>query len=237
MTARLAPQVPAWPLRLRLLRTLERAPWGAIGRSVHGRPIARAAMGRGPVTLVVGGVHGDEPASGEVCLRLWRALLARPLPRRAGRIVIVPVLNPDGFAAHAKNNARDVDLNRNFPTRNFGAHRRVGYDPGQGPASEPETRALLALCERIQPARIVAVHQPFECVNYDGPARVLAQAVAQACGYPARADLGYPTPGSMGTYFGVERELPILTLELGARSPAREWPSAQRALMAALAHH
>lgn len=229
-------QVRAWPLRLRLLETLRGQPWRTIGRSHEGRAIVCAALGRGPTTIIVGAVHGDEPASGDACARLWRALSAEPRKHAGVRVVIVPVLNPDGFAAHQKDNARGVDLNRNFPTRNFGQHRREGYDPGDAPGSEPETRAFLKLCERVRPTRIVAVHQPFACVNYDGPARAFAEHVAKACGYPARADLGYPTPGSMGTYFGVERGVPILTLELGREAPAKTWPIGRRALLAALAY-
>ena len=73
---------------------------------------------------------------------------------------------------------------------------------------------------------MVAVHAPFACVNYDGPAAPWAQAVAAACGWPARADIGYPTPGSLGSWLGIDRGLPVLTLELppgplaGFRSPA-----------------
>jgi protein MpaA len=51
-------------------------------------------------------------------------------------------------------------------------------------------------------------------VNYDGPAAAWAGAVAAACGWPARGDIGYPTPGSLGSWLGVDRGLPVLTLEL-----------------------
>jgi protein MpaA len=38
--------------------------------------------------------------------------------------------------------------------------------------------------------------------------------VAATCGWPARGDIGYPTPGSLGSWLGVDRGLPVLTLEL-----------------------
>ncbi len=60
----------------------------------------------------------------------------------------------------------------------------------------------------------MAVHAPFACVNYDGPAAAWAEAVAQACGWPARGDIGYPTPGSFGSWLGLDQGLPVLTLEL-----------------------
>jgi len=90
----------------------------------------------------------------------------------------------------------------------------IGYFPGEEPLSEPETAALAALIDRAGIAGIVAVHAPFACVNYDGPAVAWAERVAAACGWPARGDIGYPTPGSLGSWFGIDRGLPILTVEL-----------------------
>src|SRR6185436_20887276 len=110
--------------------------------------------------------------------------------------------------------ARDVDLNRNFPAANFSPQHRPGYFPGTHPLSEPESAALAALIARAGIGAVVAVHAPFACINYDGPAADWAGRVAAACGWPARADLGYPTPGSLGSWLGIDRGLPILTLEL-----------------------
>jgi protein MpaA len=226
--SRHAPPVPPWDGAAGLLAALAGAPWAEIGRSVEGRPIRAARFGRGPCTLVVGGVHGDEPAAAFAAWRLAEAVLPAP-----GQVVVVPALNPDGLLRHAKDNARGVDLNRNFPASSFGRDRRAGYDPGPAPASEPETQALCALIGE-DPVRILALHQPLACVNYDGPGRPWAQEIAAASGLPVREDLGYPTPGSLGTWLGVERGLPVVTLELGPGSPQEEWPRARRALWAAL---
>jgi protein MpaA len=222
--------VAPWPGRAALLDEVEAAGDVAIGRSVEGRAIASFGWGVGACTVVVGAVHGDEPAS---ALAAWR--ICRAEPPAAGRVVVVPILNPDGFLRHEKNNARGVDLNRNFPGRSFGTERRPGYDPGPSPASEPETQALLAILAREHPVRVLAIHQPFACVNYDGPARAWAEVIAAASGFPVRADIGYATPGSLGTALGVEGGLPVVTLELGAGTPEEEWPRAEAALRAALA--
>ena len=61
---------------------------------------------------------------------------------------------------------------------------------------------------------MVAVHAPFACVNFDGPALPWARLVAEASGWPVRESIGYPTPGSLGSWLGVDRRLPVLTLEL-----------------------
>ena len=63
-------------------------------------------------------------------------------------------------------------------------------------------------------------------MNYDGPAADWAAAVAAACGWPVRSDIGYPTPGSFGSWLGLDGGLPVLTIELppgpltGFRRPA-----------------
>jgi protein MpaA len=186
-----------------------------LGRSFEGRPIlSRRLGGAGRPLVVMGGIHGDEPASVEAVLALARRLGAGagpPVP-----VVIVPALNPDGLVRGSKNSARDVDLNRNFPARSFRPEHAPGYFPGPHPLSEPETLLLADLVDHdLSPVMgLVAVHAPFACVNYDGPAEAWAEAVAAACGWPARGDIGYPTPGSLGSWLGRDRGLPVLTLEL-----------------------
>lgn len=132
-------------------------------------------------------------------------------PRRA--VVVMPVMNPDGVAVSSKDSATGVDLNRNFPARNFQTAHPPGYRPGPSPLSEPESRALASLVDDTVEG-VVAVHAPFACVNYDGPAREWAEEIAAACGWPARPDIGYPTPGSLGSWLGHDRGLPVITLEL-----------------------
>jgi hypothetical protein len=189
-----------------------------MGRSVEGRPIwggvFGAPAGVDVPLLVVGGVHGDEASSVEAVNALARRLAAGAVA--AAPLLLVPALNPDGLARNAKNNANDVDLNRNFAARNWQAAHEPRYFPGAAPLSEPETRLLAQLVDGRRVRAVVAVHAPFACINYDGPptAAAWARDVAAACGWPARGDLGYPTPGSLGSWLGVDRGLPVLTLEL-----------------------
>jgi len=184
-----------------------------LGRSVERREIYAERFGPdGPVALLVfGAIHGDEPGSAELCRRYCGFLDGQPLQRA---VIVVEAVNPDGLEAGTKDNARGVDLNRNFAARSWRREHPLNYDPGAAPLSEPESAALAALVERSAPAVIVAVHQPLACVNWDGPAEALARQMSAACGWPARASVGYPTPGSFGACFGVDRGLPVITLEL-----------------------
>jgi protein MpaA len=193
-----------------------------VGRSSEGRAIVMGRFSGPPaparrVVLVVAGVHGDEPSSVAAAIELAGWLGTTP-PSPGVEVWVMPVLNPDGLAAGRKNSARDVDLNRNFPARNFQTAHQPGYFPGGAPASEPETRTLAAIVDEAGEALagVVAVHAPFACVNYDGPAAAWAAAVAAASGWPVREDIGYPTPGSLGSWLGRDRSLPVLTVELPA---------------------
>ena len=90
--------------------------------------------------LVVGVVHGTETGG----IPIARAL-ARLSPPDLD-LWIVPDLNPDGVAGGVRQNARGVDLNRNFPW-----HWRPMsgvYESGPRPLSEREARIAHALILR-----------------------------------------------------------------------------------------
>jgi len=211
-----------------------------VGRSVEGRPIeAYVSRRRGPCALLVlAGMHGDEPKSVSLARRLLELVAAheeqvRPLPVRH---VIVPLVNPDGFRRRSRRNARKVDLNRNFPTSNWEpGQRRHRMFGGESPASEPETLAIVGLVERLAPRRIISVHsisRERHCNNYDGPGLAMARRMQRFNGYPVRASIGYPTPGSFGTWAGRERGIRTITLELPSHhSNARCWEDNRDALL------
>ncbi len=185
-----------------------------VGVSRAGTELIAYERGGSGGLLVFGAIHGDEPDSARLCERVLAEVRAQDGPA----ITIAPVVNPDGLVRLHKDNGAGVDLNRNFPATSWRAEHPPGYDPGASPGSEPETAALVALLEARRPRAIIAVHQPFACVNWDGPADQIVARMCATTGLPARASIGYPTPGSFGAYAGVDGGLPTITLEL-ARSP------------------
>lgn len=187
-----------------------------IGHTVLGRPIeavcfepASYARPR-PTALLFAAIHGDEPVSQLMLERLADELIERPPGRETW---IVPVVNVDGLLAGTRNNANDVDLNRNFASKTWGEQRRPGYNPGTAAEDQPETQALVTLIEQIKPHRIISVHAMYRMVNWDGCSEQLAREMAEKCGYPAERDMGYPTPGSFGAKYGCEQNLEVITLE------------------------
>ncbi len=182
-------------------------------------------------TLVIGGVHGNETAGVVLARALLNYLRPLSIADFEGRVVLIPVANPDGFKASTRRNANQIDINRNFPTRNFRSHRLARrYNPGRLAASEPETRAILKVADEYHPDLIITFHGDLNCVNYDGPGAEVAARIGAGNGMPVMADLGYDTPGSLGTYFGRERNIPVITLELWPKDD--QWSRHGKAILA-----
>ena len=126
------------------------------------------------------------------------------------------------MAENKRTNSNGVDLNRNYPTKNWELTEKDQYFGGEKPASEIETQFMVEVIEKYKPKAIVALHSPYKIVNYDGPAQNLAQKISEIIKYPVEESIGYPTPGSFGTYCGVERNIPTITLELDEECPVED---------------
>jgi murein peptide amidase A len=207
-----------------------------LGYSVLHRPITATEYGAGPeVTLVLGGMEGDEPVGSYVVQRLEAYLDRHDSLDASVTAVLVPRVNPDGLARDTRVNARGVDINRNFSTADWRSHAAAPrFNPGPQPASEPETRIVIQLISRLHPCQIITIHAPFHQLNIDGPAMALARAMQQFDHYRITTYIGYQTPGSLGTYAGKERHIPVVTLELPPVSGAVAWAQNRQALLAGI---
>ena len=201
-----------------------RREWGTIpwppdtyGRSALGLPLEIWHPRRRCELLVFAGIHGEEP---ETTYALSRALrqLGSPLEHAA----VILAANPDGLVRGTRGNARGVDLNRNFPSRNWQPSpvtcrstiedpSDVVLSPGAHAGSEPETRALLALIAHVRPEVVVALHAPLACID-DANDSALGRRLALRTGMPLVPDVGYPTPGSFGSW-GQDNDVPVITYE------------------------
>jgi protein MpaA len=174
-----------------------------VGHSLRGRPLVATLNGdpSAPArVLVIGCVHGNEPAG----MRVARRLIASA-PRRDAALWIVPSLNPDGVAAGTRGNARGVDLNRNFP---FGWRPLGGLEySGPRALSEPESRTARRLILRLRPDLTIWFHQPFGLVDRSGGDPLVERRYSQLVGLPL-ARLSRP-PGSASSW--QNRTLPAST--------------------------
>jgi protein MpaA len=141
-------------------------PWHRVllGHSVEGRPIVALEAGdpsSARKVLVVGCIHGNEPAGIAIASRL--AALRPPV---GVDLWVVPTVNPDGVAANTRGNAHGVDLNRNSPWR--WTHLGGVYYSGPRPLSEPESRIAHRLILKLRPAVTVWFHQHMDLVDESG---------------------------------------------------------------------
>lgn len=175
--------------------------------------------------LVFSLIHGDEVPAGSVG-RYWMERLSEIDPRNTWRVV--PILNPDGLKLKTRTNARKIDLNRNFPTRdweelavtywkksNAASPRRF---PGDQAGSEPEVKCALKHLEEFQPDFVVSVHTPLKVLDFDGP-----KINTPHFDYLPWKSLGH-YPGSLGRYLWFERKTPVLTMELRDSLPKNNSP-------------
>ena len=194
-------------------------PWepGQYGKSHLGLPLDVWRPLRRCRLLLFAGLHGEEP---ETTYALSRAL--RQLPTQSEDCAIVLAANPDGLLRGTRGNARGVDLNRNFPARNWQPHpvmhrstledaSDIRLSPGDEPGSERETKALITLIEELKPEQVIALHAPLACID-DANQSPLGLRLADRTGMPLVRDVGYPTPGSFGSW-GADRGLPVITYE------------------------
>lgn len=179
-----------------------------IGTSVEGQPIECLTFGDGADgVLIIATIHGNESAGTPLLGRLADHISFRPELIAGRRIILVPVTNPDGYANRTRHNVRGVDLNRNFPASNW----QNSSQHGDIALSEPESVALHELLESARPSRIVSLHEPYGCIDYDGPGEGLARAMASVCDLPVQKLGG--RPGSLGSYAGETLGIPIITVE------------------------
>ena len=176
----------------------------------------RISADNGLNVLIIGVFHGDEP-QGEYFINRFIDE-TKTLPEK-NNLYYIPCLN----SSKVRKNKNGVDLNRNFPTKNWElSDINSNYFGGFEPNSEKETKFVVNLMSEVRFDAIITIHAPFKIVNYDcnSPKTVmLAEKISEIVGYPTQCDIGYPTPGRFGTYAGVERCIPTITIEVDEEIP------------------
>lgn len=218
--------------------------WINVRKTKAGTPLIWTTFGEeksaaaANTTLVLCGVHGDEITPVKFCWDLMRELKSNHTFHNK-MVVVAPLVSPDSFfkPRPTRTNAAGVDVNRNFPTKDFksdaykrwiNTYRRDKRKyPGPYANSEQETLFQMNLILRYKPNKIITVHAPLTLLDYDGPSlraetgktakQVLEQMSEKSDGYKVS---NYPIfPGSLGNWAGKEKHIPTYTLELPNSNP------------------
>ena len=196
-------------------------PGQCYGQSLLGAPLLYFPAPTSSVNtgLIIAGTHGDESAA---IVALSCAL--RTIAPEQQRHHVILAVNPDGCQLGLRANANGVDLNRNFPAKNWqpgetvyrwnsaADARDVRLLTGEHAGSEPETQALCALITQLDPRWVVSFHEPLACIE-DPDSSALGARLAANFALPLVSSVGYATPGSFGSWC-VDRNLPCITAEL-----------------------
>lgn len=204
-----------------------------LGHTVRNRPIQAWRVGN-PASprkvVVLAAMHGDEAAPSQI-LRSIRD----GQPVSGVDLWLVPTVNPDGAARAARKNAHGVDLNRNFPRE--WAELDGEIESGPGPASEPETRALMTFLRRVDPRFVVSFHQPLNGVDtFGSKQRWFARRLARELQLPAKEfACGGACHGTLTQWFNHGFAGVAVTVEYGAHPTFRRMDvRAPRQLLRAL---
>ena len=192
------------------------------GHSVQNLPMIAHQFGNsGPEVLILGGVHGDE-VEGVICANSLISRFAEGFAYKL-QVTVVPMFNVDGVLEKQRKNANSVDLNRNLPTQDWTNDvPEEKYYPGPEANSEPENQALCQWLESHQPKLIITLHSWKPVLNTNGNCNPEAGIISKMTGYEIVESIGYPTPGCLGTFTGLERAMPTLTYEIERGSNAKQ---------------
>jgi predicted deacylase len=142
--------------------------------------IVRVGDGNEKALVIVGGVHGEEGNTVELVWKLQSKFSETPgLVPGSYTLFFLNALNPDGYSSKTRLNARNVDLNRNFPAKDwtkdaFDMKKVVPGLGGQSAGSEPEVFALKSffvdfLLPTFKEIRVLVFHSASPPVGYIQP--------------------------------------------------------------------
>jgi protein MpaA len=185
------------------------------GQSVEGNPIEafRSDVKADKYLYLIAGTHGDE-VEGVYVLKELFAWLRDEHNISEIPIVVVPILNVDGYRSSSRVNSHAVDLNRNYPSENWtDQSKKEKYNPGPAPLSEPENQFLVKLFDKFTPGLVLSFHSWKALLNFNGKIEDVADFLASHNEYETAEDVGYPTPGSLGCFVPEKYNCGVLTFE------------------------
>jgi len=205
--------------------------------------------------LFVAGIHGNEVGTVKLAqhiINYFYDIFCRGEKFFAHTIYVIPCLNPDGYEISLKNpdyahrgnvgrfNKNGVDLNRNFPTKNWQSRSDWGFGTnyndkhfevfcGASAGSEQETQTLITFIKQENIENLIMLHNAGKDVIYnqgDEVAKNWAEIYNKFSKFKIRTDLGYS--GSVAEW-AMENNVHYLTVE-GSSRWGSDWRRQKKAI-------
>lgn len=217
------------------------ADWTRIGYSVRGKPIVAAEFGGGGRRIyIIGSIHGDEPECTPIAAQMSE-LLSGSTGLAHSTVRLVRDMNPDGTAAKTRVNTRKVDLERNWPAKDY---LKATSGSGDRPCSELETAAIHADILKFNPDVIIVFQSANlpPTVTYQGSGRMLAYEFAAGARsaephWRFDPEQRIRVPGSLESLFGTDLGKTVLRVEFQRKCPTQTNAAAMVAGLRALDAH
>lgn len=201
-----------------------------IGNTTLGLPLNSINfLSSGKKILIIGGVHGDEIESVELCNELISSVIGFD-KKITNTLYFIPCLNLDGFYLKTRSNVNNVDLNRNLNTSNWQSIATdPRYQPGPESLSEVENKALVSLIEDFKPDLIISLHsfkqKLFLWNNVEDTSCTLKlNKAAEILELEIVSKMNYSVFGSLSVW-GKERNISVLTVEAPRGNTWSDWKS------------
>ncbi len=201
-----------------------------LGQSKNGQSIevlSRSGDPRDCRILVLSGLHGDE-TEGVILNTLILNEIFYNHTHLLPKLAFLPIANPDGFSLSQRWNANNVDLNRNWPTKDWTAeYSNPRYPPGPAAESEVETKYLRQFIEGSKIDFVLDLHSYLDTVllplfhkagETQEHKKIHESLLELSTGVGLRIDhdpegLGYKITGGFHTWC-FENEIHTLTVEI-----------------------
>jgi predicted deacylase len=203
------------------------------GSSEKGKPIEGYVIGKGSeAALIFAAIHGNEMGTAGLLNQLVLEIaLKEALVSPALKLVIIPIVNPDGYYDRTDNlNANGVNLNLNFGTSDWEKYGPEGNFAGLAPFSENESQILKQVIEQYKPSVMFSFHSHGNLVSPEENevSRELAQWYSQKSGYKYFEEWDYP--GTATKWFAETTGKVAITVEI-SKDLQTDWEINKKALL------
>lgn len=155
------------------------------GKSLEDQPIPvyKSEVKSAKHIYLLAGLHGDSYESIFVLDKLFHWLnhehTMEDLP-----IILIPILNIDGYIRQTRENSRDIDLNTNFPTE-----IPSEFTKSQKFLSEPETQFISNLFKKYRPGLVInLMTHSHPVITFEGEANSVVTFISKLNSYPTKTE-------------------------------------------------